>query len=136
MDAVPPQPRPRLRAGPWFRSAALDAWASTLQQSLVIDVFAIVPSELLDLWLGWLGMELRLGVASRSALPVGRALGFFYTLAASGHVLCGWLRICFLHATSSSSSAMIVSHPMGPMDQLRDASSTPRATGQATASRT
>ncbi len=135
MPAVPPRPCLRLRAVSWCQSAALDVWASIPQQSPDIDVVAIVPSRLLDLWLSWLDSELRLGEVSRSALPNGRALGSFYILAAVGPVRSGRLCTVLRLARSSVSSATTASPPKGPVDQQRDAPLLPRATGRSTGSR-
>jgi hypothetical protein len=136
MSAIPPRPCPRLLVGPCFLSAALDARASILQLSQNITVVAIVPSNLLDLWLCWVDVELRLGEDLRSALPSGRALGFFHLLVASGPSRFVRPPATVHPAYPSTSSAATASPRTGPQDQLHDASLRPRATGQSTVSRT
>ncbi len=133
--ALPPRPRHRLRVVCWYPPAALDAWASTLQQPPDFVVVAIVPSRQLDLWLSWLILELRLGEVLRSALPNGRALGSFYFLAAEGPARSGRLHAKLCHVRSSIPSATSVSPPKCPLDQPSDAPMLPRTTGRSTGSR-
>ncbi len=133
--AVPTRPCLCLLIVSWVRCAALDAWAPNLQQSQYIIFIAIVLSILLELVLCWMDVELRLGTAMRSALPVGRALGFFHLLVASGPSRIVWPAATVHPAYPSTSPATTAIPRTGPQDKLHDASLRSRATGRSTVGR-